>query len=225
MVDDPEEENPTSETEDEEHSEQHQEEDTEKEDEEEHEEDEDHEEEEGDDSSHDYKFSLVNKTEFSWHDGREPKYDENWEYHIKDTINPLTALYKCPNESVDYSGVEFKDRKSYIISPTFKSWKKVECNFTFWCSAYTSDKYKATNNDPQLTIEEYDSNNKLIGTEEVFVKRSDVPSDNNPLKRRVYLRNIEMTYFIIRRTNYIPNGNSSYGMVLSEANLRGWDYE
>lgn len=205
---------------------------------EEHQDSETHEDEHKDDETHeddeheeehedfgDYDFTLSDYENFSWHNGRQPEHNPHWEYHIKTTINPNGALYKNPNEKLEYCGVNFEDRNSYIISPTFSAWKKVEARFTFWCSAKTSTDYKAANDVPQMTIEEYDENGTKLGEEYINVKRSDIPSDNSPLKRTVYLKNIKMHYFIMRRTNYIPNGNSGYTMVLCDATLKGWDYE
>lgn len=198
---------------DDEHQEEHHEDDD-------HQDDDDHEEEE----HGDYQYSLNDYTDFAWHDGHKPCYAPDWEYHIKDTVNPLqSAFWENPNENVDYSGVIFKDRNSYIISPTFKSWKKVEVRLSFWFSA---NQKEATKDAPQMYIEEYSSTNQLLGKEEINISRSDVPSNNTPYVSKHYLKNTSMSYFILRHNNYVYNGNNaSYYLVLTEATLKGWDYE
>lgn len=192
------------------------------EEEDEHHEQEHHEEEHHEDG--DYQYSLNDYTNFYWHDGHKPCFAPDWEYHIKDTVNPQSsAFWENPNESVDYSGVVFKDRNSYIISPTFKSWKKVEIKFTFW---FSNNNKEASKDNPQMYIEEYSSSNQLLGKQEVKIARNEVPKDNNPLKRTYYIRNTFMSYFILRHNNYVYNGNNaSFYVVLSEARLKGWDYE
>lgn len=171
-----------------------------------------------------YQYTLEDYTNFEWHNGHKPCYAPDWEYHIKGTVNPLqSAFWENPNENVDYSGVIFKDRNSYIISPTFNSWKKVEIKFTFWLSANNKD---ATKDAPQMYIEEYSATGQLLGKEEVNIARSDVPSNNSPLVRTYYIKNTSMHYFILRHNNYVYNGSgSAYYVVLSEARLKGWDYE
>lgn len=203
----------------EEHQEEHHDDDNEDQEEEHHDDDNDDQEEE----HGDYQYSLNDYTNFAWHNGHEPEYAGNWEYHIKDTINPGGALWENPNESVDYSGVVFKDRNSYIISPTFKSWKKVEVRLSLW---FSSNQKEATKDAPQMYIEEYSSTNQLLGKDEINIARSDVPSNNTPYISKHYLKNSSMSYFILRHNNYVYNGNNaSYYLVLTEATLKGWDYD
>lgn len=168
-------------------------------------------------------YSLSDKTKFTWHDGREPDYSPDWQFYYGTSLNPNGCLWTNPNEKSEYSGVELKEN-SFIVSPVFNSWLKVEINFSFWFNSHTSDKYKAANNRAQFILEAYTNDGNLISTQEINIERSDVPSNNTPKNFRQYIREETMSFFILRFNNFIPNGNSGYTAVLCDASLQGWPY-
>lgn len=167
-------------------------------------------------------LELSDKTDFTWHDGREPEHNPYWDFYIGTSKNTNGVLWENPK--ADYSGPEFK-KNCYVVSPMFQTWKKIEVHLYFWCSSHTSDKYKAAKNEPQLIIEEYDKNgNRLNETFEIEIARSDVPN-NGPLHIKKYLDEDNCSFFIVRFNNYIPNGESGYSLVLCDASLKGWQYD
>ncbi len=169
-------------------------------------------------------YSLQEKTEFTWHDGREPDYAQDWEFYLGTSNNPGGSLWTNPNESSNYSGVEL-EKNSLIVSPAFESWLKVEMHFTLWFSSHISDKYKASDNQPQFYVEAYNSVGALLSRTEINIARSDVPKDNTAKDVKVYIREETMSFFILRFNNFIPNGNSGgYTAILCDASLKGWPY-
>ena len=164
-------------------------------------------------------FSLENWEYFTFHDGREPEYNENWTFYYGTSKNPGGRLWENPNSN--YSGPEFI-KNCYIVSPTFKSWTKIECRFTFWFSSHQSNSYNASSNQPQFKLESYDSSSKLLETQDIEITRSDVPNNNTAYVRQVYIRQATATHFILRWNNYIPNSQGGYSAILCDVGLRGW---
>ena len=169
-------------------------------------------------------FSLENWTNFAFHDGNAPEHNQYWTFWYGDSENPDGILWRNPNESLEYSGPEFK-KNCRIVSPLFNSWAKVECRFTFWFSSKTSTSYSATANQPQFKLESYDNNENLLSTEDIEITKSNVPNNNTPYIRTVYLRHSTATYFVLKWNNYIANGSSGYSAILCDVSLKGWQYE
>mgnify|MGYP003301220440 CR=1 FL=1 len=171
-------------------------------------------------------ISLDEWREYEFHDGHEPVYHEDWDFYYGTTFEPMSnCLWKNPNEKVDYSGIEFFDKKQYMESPIFKSYVKLEVRFQFWFSSHQSTKYKATKNEPQFKIEEYNSKNVLINTDPINIEKSDIPKNNTALERKIYIHQNTMTHFNLRFNNFIENGDSGYTAILCKISLKGWDYE
>lgn len=160
--------------------------------------------------------------DYEFHDGHKPAWNDEWDFYYGDTNKPLNScFYECPNEALDYSGIKFYDKKEYLVSPNFSSCPKVEVKFQFWMSAKTGSKYKAVANEPQFKIEEFDSTNRLINTDNLFIEKSDVHTDNTPTEMKLDITQSKMTSFIVRFNNFVPNGNSGYMPVLCKISLKG----
>ena len=115
-------------------------------------------------------------------------------------------------------------KNTYVVSPLFDSWKKVEIRFNFWFSSHTSSSYKATEGKPQFILEGYSETGEKLTSEEISIAKSDIPNNNTSKWITYYLRDTSMRFFVLRWNNYIPNGNSGYSAVLCYAKLKGWDY-
>ena len=160
--------------------------------------------------------------DYEFHDGHKPAWNDEWDFYYGDTYKPLNScFYECPNEALDYSGIKFYDKKEYLVSPNFSSCPKVEVKFQFWMSAKTGSKYKAVANEPQFKIEEFDSTNRLINTDNLFIEKSDVHTDNTPTEIKLDITQSKMTSFIVRFNNFVPNGSSGYMPVLCKISLKG----
>ncbi len=171
-------------------------------------------------------ISLDEWKEYEFHDGHEPAYHEDWDFYYGTTFEPFSnCLWENPNEDVDYSGIEFFDKKQYMESPIFVSYPKVEVRFEFWFSSHQSTKYKATSGEPQFKIDEYNSANTLINTDSIEIQKSDVPKNNTALKKTLYIKQGTMTHFNIKFNNFIPNNDSGYTAILCKISLKGWQYE
>jgi len=168
-------------------------------------------------------YSLEEKTEFTWHDGREPHYAQDWKFYYGTSNNPEGSLWTNPNEKSNYSGVEL-EKNSLIVSPAFENWLKVEIHFILWFSSHTSGSYKASDNQPQFYVEAYNSTGTLLSKTEINIARSDVPTNNTAKDVKVYIREETMSFFILRFNNFIPNGSSGYTAILCDASLKGWPY-
>lgn len=168
-----------------------------------------------------FQYSLENYTDFTWHD-HGPEYAENWTFYHGTSKNPNGSLWGSVDDK--YCGVEFTEN-CYIVSPTLKSWKKTEVHFYFWYSSHQSSRYNADSKKSQLVIDMYDENEVKVGSEEIFIKRTDVPTNNTTGDVKIYLRNTKMTHFVLKFNNYIPNSQGGYSAVLCDAKLKGWDYE
>lgn len=170
-------------------------------------------------------ISLDEWQEYEFHNGHKPAWNDDWDFYYGDTYKPLNScFFECPNENLDYSGIKFFDKKEYLISPNFNSYPKVEVRFQFWMSAKTGSKYKAVANEPQFKIEEFDSTNKLINTDNLFIEKSDVHNNNTPTEKKLYITQNKMSSFIVRFNNFVPNGDSGYMPVLCKISLKGWQY-
>lgn len=171
-------------------------------------------------------ISLDEWKNYAFHDGHEPCWNDEWDFYYGTTHNPISGcFFENPNEKVDYSGIDFSDKKQYLMSPNFESYLKVEVKFTFWFSSHTSSRYKAEKNQPQFKIEEYNSSNKLINTDVLEIEKSDIPNNNTAKEIKIYIRQSSMTHFDLRFNNFIANGDSGYTAELCDVALKGWDYE
>lgn len=167
-------------------------------------------------------INLDEKRTWYFHEGKKPCWPEDWEFYYDTTHNPTSSCF-WENSKTDDSGIKFYDKKQYLISPNFVSYPKVEVNMKFWFSA--KDDKQATQNQPTFLVEEFDSNNNRINIDTINFERSDVPNNNTALSRRLYIRQSQMTSFILRFNNFVPNGGSGYMPILCEISLKGWQYE
>jgi hypothetical protein len=167
-------------------------------------------------------LNLDEWNNFTFHDGREPEYNEYWTFYHGDSKNPGGSLWENPK--YEYSGPEFI-KKCYIISPLFIPNIKIECRFKFWFSTHTSSSYKPTKNEPQFYLETYNNDSERLSSEAITIQESDVPKNNSPLTKTVYFRQSDATFFILRWNNYIAKGsNSGYSAILCDVGLKGWPY-
>lgn len=169
-------------------------------------------------------YSLEDYTEFSFHDGREPDYPDDWDVYLKTTHNANGFLWTNPNEKSECSGVELS-KDMFAVSPMFNSWKKVEVRLDFWFSSHQASKYKGSDKEPQFYIEQYDKVGKFLHKDEINIKRSDIPSNNTAKQVKQYFDEDDCAYFILRWNNYIPNGDSGYSAILCDVTLKGWNYD
>lgn len=169
-------------------------------------------------------LSLEDYTSFEFHGGHEPEYNDAWNFYYGDSHNPNGCLWENPNESVDYSGIEFKEN-CFIVSPKFNSWNKLEIRLNFWFTLHTSNKYSAVNGQPQFKLEMYNSSDKLISVTDILIEKSDVPTNNTTREIRTYIFEPTATFFILRWNNYVPNKQGGYGQILCDATLKGWPYD
>ena len=168
-------------------------------------------------------YPLSDYTDFAFHEGHEPTYHDDWSFYYGTSLNPSGRLWKNPNEKLEASGIDFI-KNTFLISPLFDSWKKVEIRFNFWFSAKTSDKYKATSGQPQFILEGYNLEGEKVSTQDIQIERSDVPNNNTSKWFTQYIKEPSMRFFVLRWNNYIPNGNSGYSAVICDAKLKGWDF-
>lgn len=170
-------------------------------------------------------ISLDNWVNYEFHNGHIPDYPTGWNFYYGDSLNPNGALWENPNKKVDYSGIDFKDKNMFLVSPNFESYPRIEVRFEFWFNSHTSDKYKATKNEPTFKVKEFDEKSTLLNADEINFVRSDVPNNNTAYTKTLYIRQQKMSYFILKFNNFIDNGNSSYTPVLTKISLKGWQYE
>ena len=168
-------------------------------------------------------YNLDEWHNWSFSDGTHPCYDDDWDFYYGDSHKPAGQLWENTNYK-EYSGMEFV-KNCYAISPQFDSYLKVEMRFYFWFSSHQSSKYNATDNQPQFLIEEYDSNNKLLGTDKIEIAKSDIPKNNTPKECKVYVFQNKMTWFKLKFNNYIENSQGGYSAILTSVGLKGWEYE
>lgn len=168
-------------------------------------------------------YSLSEYTTFQFHNGREPDFHEDWNFYYGDSFEPNGQLWTNPNEKSSNSGIEFK-KNSFIVSPVFESWQKVEVRFDFWFSSHQSDNFKAVKNEPQFKIECYNAQETKLETIDIEIERKDVPSNNTCLQVTKYIRQPDCNHFILRWNNYIPNSQGGYSAILVNSTLRGWPY-
>ena len=158
---------------------------------------------------------------WTFSDGNKPQYSEDWDFYYGTSFEPSGCLWENPKVE-EYNGIEFFDKKQYLESPVFKSYPKVEVRFEFWFSSHQSNKYKATDNEPQFKIEEYDSKENSVGVDTIEIAKSDIPKNNTTREKRIYITNSKMTHFNLKFNNFIPNGDSGYTAILYKVSLKGW---
>lgn len=56
-------------------------------------------------------ISLDEWQEYEFHNGHKPQYNSDWLFFHGDSQEPHGSLWENPNEEVDYSGIEFHDKK------------------------------------------------------------------------------------------------------------------
>lgn len=172
-----------------------------------------------------YKYSLEEWTTFKFYDEYGPAHNPDWTYYYGTSKNPNGVLFACPNEKAEGDGVHFEEKgKQYMISPTFKSWEKVEVRFKLWFSSKTSDKYKATKNQPQIKLDCYNSADIKLSTKDIELTKSNIRTDGYCYECKVYILEAKMSYFIFNFNNTIDNGNSGYTIVVHEVSMKGWPY-
>lgn len=165
-------------------------------------------------------ISLDEWKEYEFHNGHKPAYNSDWIFDYGGSINPRGCLWENPNEAVDYSGIEFSDKKQFLSSPTFNTYPKVEMRFQFWFSAHNKGKF--TNGEPTFKIEEYSETEKLLNTDIIDIKRSNIPNNNTALEKRIYVTQNSMTHFKLQFNNRIANGSGDYTPILCKISLKGW---
>lgn len=165
-------------------------------------------------------ISLDEWKEFEFHNGHKPTYNPDWVFDFGGSINPRGCLWENPNEAVDYSGIEFSDKKQFLSSPIFNTYPKVEMRFQFWFSSH--NKGKSTNGEPTFKIEEYSETEKLLNTDIIDIQRSDIPNNNTALEKRIYVTQSSMTHFKLQFNNRIANGSGDYTPILCKISLKGW---
>ncbi|MBQ0008903.1 MAG: hypothetical protein KBS97_01335 [Firmicutes bacterium] len=169
-------------------------------------------------------LSLDNWVNCPFTDKYGPFYADGWDFYHGDSHKPNGALWKNPSK-LELSGIDFDDRNMFLISPNLESYKKVEVRLDIWFNHHTSDRYKATKNEPTFKIHEFDSECNLLNIDEVNFVRSNVPSSNTTYEKQFYIFQPSMSYFIIKCNNFIDNGASSYSAVITQISLKGWDYD
>lgn len=167
-------------------------------------------------------ISLDEWKEYEFHNGHEPAYNSDWIFDYGGSKNPGGCLWENPNKKVDYSGIEFSDKKQFLSSPIFNTYPKVEMRFQFWFSAH--NKGKSTNGQPTFKIEEYSETEKLINTDTFEIVRSEIPNNNTALEKRIYVIQSSMTHFKLKFNNTIANGSGDYTPILCKISLKGWQY-
>lgn len=173
----------------------------------------------------DVKYSLDEWTTFPFYDDYGPCHNPDFEYYYGSSKNPNGVLYTCPNEKAHGDGVAFEKYTQYMISPTFKSWKKVEIRFNLYFASKTSASYKSTKDKPQVLIEKFDLSGKSLGNEEIYLSKSDIPTTGTTYEKKIYIREASMSYYKFKFNNTIANGDSGYTIVVHEVSMKGWDYE
>ncbi len=169
-------------------------------------------------------LSLDSKTTFAFSDEYGPLYPDGWTFYHGDSKNPNGGLWQNPTK-IEFSGIDFDDKNMFLVSPNIKSYKKVEIDFYIWFNHHTSDKYKATKNEPTFKVKAFDNESNLLSTTDVNYVRSNVPSTKTTYNNNFYIREPNMSYFIIKFNNFIDNGNSGYSPVITKITLKGWDYD
>ena len=150
-------------------------------------------------------------------------YHKDWSFYYGTSLNPSGRLWKNPDEKSEASGIDFV-KNTYLVSPLLDSWTKVEIRFNFWFSSHTSSSYKATDGNPQFTLEAYDESGSKLSSQDILIKKSDIPNNGTSKWFTSYIRESSMRFFILRWGNYIANGNSGYSAVICDAKLKGWPY-
>lgn len=168
-------------------------------------------------------YPLTDYTDFAFHDGHEPMYHKDWSFYYGTSLNPSGRLWKNPDEKSEASGINFV-KNTYLVSPLLDSWTKIEIRFNFWFSSHTSSSYKATDGNPQFTLEAYDESGNKLSSQNILIKKSDIPNSGTAKWFTSYIRESSMKFFILRWGNYIANGNSGYSAIICDAKLKGWPY-
>lgn len=170
-------------------------------------------------------ISLDEWVNYEFHEGHYACYPDEWDFYFGDSYKPNGPLWDNPNQKVDYSGVDFKDKNMFLVSPALQSYPKIEVRLEIWFNSHTSGNYKAKDNQPTFIVKEFDEESTLLNTDTVDFKRSDVPTNNTVYEKKFYIRQPEMLYFILKLNNFVPNGNSGYSPVLTRISLKGFQYE
>lgn len=170
-------------------------------------------------------YPLTDWTTFKFYDNDGALLAEDWNYYIKTTHKITGELYNGNNGDKAGQGIIFEDRNSFVVSPKFNSWTKIEVRFEVWFSAKTGNKATHTEGEPQFRIDAYDANGGHLGTTDFLLDGSDVPSNGQCASKKLYMKYPTMNYFIVNYDNTIKKGNAIYCPVFHEISLKGWDYE
>ena len=170
-------------------------------------------------------YSLNDYTTFKFYDDEGAMLANDWNYYIKDTHKIAGELYNGNNGDPTGRGIIFEDRNSYVVSPKFDSWNKIEIRFEIWFSLKTGKKATHTEGEPQFRISAYKADGTFLGTDEFILNGNDVPSNGQCASKKLYMRYPTMNYFVINYDNTIEKGSAIYCPVFHEITLKGWQYE
>lgn len=170
-------------------------------------------------------YPLSDYTTFKFYDEYGAVLAEDWNYYIKTTHKIAGELYNGNNGDKAGQGIIFEDRNSFVVSPKFNSWTKLEVRFEVWFSAKTGNKATHTEGEPQFRIDAYEADGTHLGTTDFLLDGSDVPSNGQCASKKLYMKFPTMSYFVINYDNTIKKGNAIYCPVFHEITLKGWDYE
>ena len=168
-------------------------------------------------------YTLTDFETFKFYDEDGALLADDWNYYIKTTHKIAGELYNGNNGDPTGRGIIFEDRNSFVVSPMFKSWKKVQINFKVWFSLKTGSKATHTEGEPQFRIACYAADGSYLGTEEL--KLEDVPNNGTCASKTLYIRHSSMSYFIANYDNTTKKGGAIYCPVFHEISMKGFDYE
>lgn len=156
---------------------------------------------------------------YSFSNGSRGCHNENWTYYYNTSINPGGV------ERGDKYGIDLCEAKQRIESPLFSSWKKVEVRIKLRFVPRSSDRYKTVKNTPQLVISCYDEHRTKLGTEDIFIEKNRIPTnDEDFYTLKFYLYFNEMNQFDIEYSNSVEHSGSWYTYAINEISLKGWPY-
>ena len=170
-------------------------------------------------------YSIGEGYPFKFYDEDGALLADDWNYYIKTTHKIAGELYNGNNGDPTGRGIIFEDKNSYVVSPKFDSWKKVQVDFKIWFSNKTGNKAFHIENEPQFRVSAYTNKGEYLGTDQLLIDGSDVPSNGQCASIGLDLRYPTMSYFIIDYDNTIQKGDAIYAPVFHEVYLKGWDFE
>lgn len=172
-------------------------------------------------------YTIEDWTNWKFYDEYGPMHNDDWEYLYGTSYNPNGVLFTTPNDKHTGDGIIFEEKgKQSITSPTFQAWKKVEVRYTLWFSNKTGKKGQNKDGDPTLIFDMYSINGTKVGTQNVTIEKSKVPSNNTTYELKFYLANENMNYFKMTYNSPVRiNDDSGYAVVIHEISMKGWPYD